>query len=348
MTSFRWTAGYNLPAVYKGDAKLTQISSSVNDTTYQVIYRCQNCFEWDNGGTTAKVSTTGKSIVLGRAQALKAPTNPGCPDKISYGFHDNGYAQYGALLDKVVQPSYSDWTMLATQTVQTTCDGDAPAEGTTTTSASASASGGATGSATSSASGTTAKPSCGGTKPTASTNGTATSASSASDEGPTSAEPTTSSEAPTTTSEAPTTTSEVPTTTSTTPSATSQVSCAAVPTGTDATTYEYIIVGGGAGGLTMADKLSAAGHTVLLIEKGPPSTSLWGGTMKPESGWLDDYNLTRFDVPGLCNQIWHDSTGIACQDTDQMAGCVLGGGTAVNAGLWWKVSFPLFTSRCTF
>jgi cellobiose dehydrogenase (acceptor) len=98
----------------------------------------------------------------------------------------------------------------------------------------------------------------------------------------------------------------------------------------------------------MADKLSAAGHTVLLIEKGPPSTSLWGGTMKPESGWLDDYNLTRFDVPGLCNQIWHDSTGIACQDTDQMAGCVLGGGTAVNAGLWWKVSFPLFTSRCTF
>jgi len=60
--------------------------------------------------------------------------------------------------------------------------------------------------------------------------------------------------------------------------------------------------------------------------------------MKPE--WLVGTNLTRFDVPGLCNQIWVDSAGIACTDTDQMAGCVLGGGTAVNAGLWWKVGFP--------
>ncbi|KAF4249686.1 hypothetical protein CNMCM8057_007410 [Aspergillus fumigatus] len=77
---------------------------------------------------------------------------------------------------------------------------------------------------------------------------------------------------------------------------------------------------------------------VLLIEKGPPSTGRWGGTMKPD--WLVGTNLTRFDVPGLCNQIWHDSAGIACDDIDQMAGCVLGGGTAVNAALWWK-PYPL-------
>jgi hypothetical protein len=36
--------------------------------------------------------------------------------------------------------------------------------------------------------------------------------------------------------------------------------------------------------------------------------------------------------------------GIACTDTDQMEGCVLGGGTAVNAGLWWKVSRDMHTS----
>jgi cellobiose dehydrogenase (acceptor) len=59
--------------------------------------------------------------------------------------------------------------------------------------------------------------------------------------------------------------------------------------------------------------------------------------MRPE--WLRGTNLTRFDVPGLCNQIWVDSAGIACTDTDQMAGCVLGGGTAVNAALWWKVGY---------
>lgn len=60
--------------------------------------------------------------------------------------------------------------------------------------------------------------------------------------------------------------------------------------------------------------------------------------LRPESGWLNGYNLTWFDVPGECNRIWNGgSAGVACTDTDQMAGCILGGGTAVNAGLWWKV-----------
>ncbi|CRK40096.1 hypothetical protein BN1723_004714 [Verticillium longisporum] len=100
------------------------------------------------------------------------------------------------------------------------------------------------------------------------------------------------------------------------------------------TAYDYIIVGSGAGGIPLADKLSEAGHKVLLIEKGPPSSGRWGGKRGPT--WLANTNLTRFDVPGLCNEIWHDSAGIACRDTDQMAGCVLGGGTAINAALWWK------------
>lgn len=98
----------------------------------------------------------------------------------------------------------------------------------------------------------------------------------------------------------------------------------------------------------MADKLSAAGKSVLLIEKGVASSARWGGTLRPENHWLDGYNLTWFDIPGECNRIWNGGTpGVACTDTDQMAGCVLGGGTAVNAGLWWKpnpsdwdVNFP--------
>ncbi|CAN8106388.1 unnamed protein product [Discula destructiva] len=123
----------------------------------------------------------------------------------------------------------------------------------------------------------------------------------------------------------------VPTNTAAMPTATPTPSCNTV---SNTTTYDYVIVGGGAGGLPMADRLSEAGHSVLLLEKGPPSTGRWGGTMGPD--WLQGTNLTRFDVPGLCNEIWVDSTGVACTDTDQMAGCVLGGGTAVNAGLWWK------------
>ncbi|KAI0521074.1 cellobiose dehydrogenase [Xylaria bambusicola] len=98
--------------------------------------------------------------------------------------------------------------------------------------------------------------------------------------------------------------------------------------------YDYIIVGSGAGGIPLADRLTAAGHTVLLIEKGPPSTGIWGGTMKP--AWLSQTSLTRFDVPGLANEVWFNPTGVVCTDVDQMAGCVLGGGVAVNSGLWWK------------
>lgn len=93
-------------------------------------------------------------------------------------------------------------------------------------------------------------------------------------------------------------------------------------------------MGSGAGGIPLADRLSEAGHTVLMLEKGPPSTGIWGGTMKPT--WLQNSTLTRFDVPGLANEIWHNPTGVVCTDVDQMAGCVLGGGVAVNSGLWWK------------
>lgn len=46
------------------------------------------------------------------------------------------------------------------------------------------------------------------------------------------------------------------------------------PTGT----YDYVIVGGGAGGIPMADKLSASGKSVLLIEKGVASSARWGGS----------------------------------------------------------------------
>lgn len=35
--------------------------------------------------------------------------------------------------------------------------------------------------------------------------------------------------------------------------------------------YDYIVIGSGAGGIPVADRLSEAGHSVLMIEKGPPS-----------------------------------------------------------------------------
>ncbi|KZL68600.1 fungal cellulose binding domain-containing protein, partial [Colletotrichum incanum] len=250
LTSFRWAASYDMPPVYSGDAKLTQISSTINATHYTLIYRCQNCFKWNHDGVTGSVSTSGGFFILGWAQAFSNPTSPSCPADVHLVQHEN-QGIHGAGLDaSVANPSYSAWAALATKTVSGNCGG-----GSTTTSAPPSS----------------------------------------------------------TTTRAPTGPTGVP-----------------VPSGT----YDYIVVGAGAGGIPLADKLSEAGKSVLLIEKGPPSSGRWGGTMKPT--WLEGTNLTRFDVPGLCNQIWRDSAGISCQDTDQMAGCVLGGGTAINAALWWK------------
>lgn len=93
-----------------------------------------------------------------------------------------------------------------------------------------------------------------------------------------------------------------------------------------AQSYDYIIVGAGPPGMVAADKLTEAGLSVLLIERGPPSTGQWGGTKKPN--WLDGTDLTRFDVPGLENEIWVSggSTDIFCPDVGQPAGCQFGGG----------------------
>jgi len=240
-TSLRFATGYAMPDIYAGDAKITQISSSINSTHFTLIFRCENCLKWNHNGLSGGQSTTNNFMILGWVQAFPSPGNPTCPDQITLEQHDNGMGIWGAVLDgNVANPSYTAWAAQATKTVTGDC---------------------------------------------------------------------------------------------VTPTETGVPS---VPVPTDAV-FDYIVVGGGAGGLPIADRLSEAGKSVLLIEKGPASTGEHGGTMKP--AWLEGTDLTRFDVPGLCNQIWKDSKGIACEDTDQMAGCVLGGGTAVNAGLWFKVSF---------
>jgi len=239
-TSFRYSLAYAIPVEYNGTAKLTQLYSSVNETNWTLVYRCQGCFVFDDPSQTySNFSTTAGTYENGWAQSY-APADDPANAESPIQQHNNGMGVFQIPVASATQASYSVW---ATQT----------SNGTTAT-------------------------------------GTAV--------------------------------------------ATSAYSSVPVPT---ATSYDYVVIGGGAGGIPMADKLSAAGHSVLLIEKGVASSARWGGTIRPESGWLDGYNLTWFDVPGECNRIWNGGTaGVACTDTDQMAGCILGGGTAVNAGLWWK------------
>lgn len=232
-------SGYVAPEDYTGNATLTQIRHTVTDTNFELIYRCQWCWVWNQKGAEGSQLPTNDVQVIGWAQHKDVPSNP-------WKFHNNGQSQFGAPPADARNAAYSQWI-----------------------------GGGGN-----------------GTTPTSTPSG-----------GP-----------------------------STTPTPTAPSSCVGTPAPTGS--FDYIVVGGGAAGIPVADKLSESGKSVLLLEKGPPSLGRWGGTMKPD--WLNGTNLTRFDVPGLCNQIWVDSAGIACTDIDQMAGCVLGGGAAVNAALWWK------------
>ncbi|KAK0865739.1 hypothetical protein LTS02_005204 [Friedmanniomyces endolithicus] len=254
-TSFRYASGYVAPDIYTGNATLSQISSNVNDTHYELTYRCEGCWSWDQDGATASqvpATTSAAAQLIGWAQATNPPTNPSDAGSGLQQHANDGI--FGALVASARNPSYTNWVTKAT-----------------------------------------AAPTATGVYTNATGTGVVASAT---------ATPT-------------------------------PVACPATNTLANST-FDYIIVGAGAGGIPLADKLSETGATVLLIEKGPPSSGRWGGNVKPD--WLAGTNLTRFDVPGLDNEIWANSTGIACEDYSVMAGCVLGGGTAINAGLWWRAN----------
>ena len=62
--------------------------------------------------------------------------------------------------------------------------------------------------------------------------------------------------------------------------------------------WDAIVVGAGTAGIIVADRLSEGGKKTLLLELGGPSYGITGGTERPD--WLDGTNLSRVDVPGLC------------------------------------------------
>ncbi|KAM7190445.1 hypothetical protein V8F20_009728 [Naviculisporaceae sp. PSN 640] len=124
LTSLRWAENYQHPAVYEGDAKLTQVSSVVNSTHYSIIFRCQNCFQWQQGTSEVrKVSTSEGFLVPGWCFASSAPTGGSCPDTLTVRQHDS-QGLFGAPLDDaVVHSEYSAWAAKATKEVTGNCGG---------------------------------------------------------------------------------------------------------------------------------------------------------------------------------------------------------------------------------
>lgn len=100
-------------------------------------------------------------------------------------------------------------------------------------------------------------------------------------------------------------------------------------------TYDYIIAGGGPAGIIAAERIAEAGYSVLLLERGPVSTYSSGNTEETLS-WND--TITPFDVPGFGWWLseFPASLDKYCSDVDGYTGCLLGGGSSVNALLFMK------------
>ncbi|KAJ6504248.1 cellobiose dehydrogenase [Mycena vitilis] len=129
----------------------------------------------------------------------------------------------------------------------------------------------------------------------------------------------------------------------TTTTTTTTTTSTAPPTAT-ASPVDYIIVGSGPGGIITADRLSQAGKSVLLLERGGPSTGQTGGTYQAD--WLKGTNMTKFDVPGLFESMFTDPNDFWwCKDITVFAGCLVGGGGSVNGALYWLPSDNDFSTN---
>ncbi|OLL22054.1 Cellobiose dehydrogenase [Neolecta irregularis DAH-3] len=111
--------------------------------------------------------------------------------------------------------------------------------------------------------------------------------------------------------------------------------------------WDAIVVGSGPAGIIVADRLSEVGLSTLMLESGGPSYWIAGRLERPS--WLTNTNLSRVDVPGLYSSIFSSSSSpLLCGNRyNAFGGCTIGGGSAINAGLYFRppdsdfdVTFP--------
>lgn len=107
-----------------------------------------------------------------------------------------------------------------------------------------------------------------------------------------------------------------------------KTTCSNTTVSTSNSTYDYIIAGAGPAGIIVAERLAEGGASVLMLERGNVSTYASGG--RSVVSWNN--TVTQYDVPAMSYYLTTASTSDEyCNDVASMAGCLLGGGTMVNA-----------------
>jgi len=97
-------------------------------------------------------------------------------------------------------------------------------------------------------------------------------------------------------------------------------------------TYDYIVCGGGPAGIIAAERIAESGASVLLLERGGASLAFTGNT--DTLAW--NSSVTMYDVPGFGYYQSKVGKPALCTDTADQAGCLLGGGTMINAIMFVK------------
>lgn len=102
-----------------------------------------------------------------------------------------------------------------------------------------------------------------------------------------------------------------------------------------AASYDYVIIGGGTAGLTVADRLTEDGQCLFQTfseRSGLIDTIIADSVLVVEYGYFEDaVNPYEFNTKGVPSRITYNITSVGTKTVPLRIGCCVGGSSAVNS-----------------